>query len=346
MTIKETKAGNDRYSRQERFYGIGAEGQRRLGQAKVTVLGAGALGSAIAETLVRAGVGTTVLIDRDYVEWSNLQRQSLYSEEDAKARLPKAIAAAARLQAINSEVTVLPVIADAGPAEIAEYSEGTDLIMDATDNFETRMVLNDLSAKSGIPWIYGACVGAGGLSMTVVPGVSACLHCMLDDIYAGGDTCDAAGIIQPAVQMTAAYQTSEALKWLSGRREALRGKLVSFDLWDNRHISVDTAPLRSPDCPTCGSKPSYPYLSAANRSRTSVLCGRDTVQIRPARPAALDLEQWETLLAVHGQVQRNPYMLSLTLTHHRLAVFPDGRVLVHGTADAAEARTLYHRFFG
>ncbi|MFC3750014.1 ThiF family adenylyltransferase [Paenibacillus sp. GCM10012306] len=344
MTL--TTEEQERYSRQVRFHGIGAEGQARLAASSVLILGAGALGSAIAETLVRAGVGKIVIVDRDYVEWSNLQRQNLYSEADAEQRLPKAIAAAQRLQSVNSYVTVEGIVADAAADEIVEYARGVDLILDASDNFEVRMIINDISAKTGIPWIYGACTGSSGISMTVVPGESACLHCLIDELHAEGDTCDSVGIIQPAVQMTAAYQTAEALKWLSGQKESLRGTLVSFDLWENRHVSIVTEQLKRTDCPSCGEKPLYPFLSATNLSKTAVLCGRETVQIRPARSSRLNLKLWEEILAVHGEVRRNPYMLSLDLAKHRIALFPDGRVFIHGTSDTAEARTVYHRYFG
>ncbi|WP_156995834.1 ThiF family adenylyltransferase [Paenibacillus stellifer] len=335
-----------RYSRQERFYGIGAEGQRRLAEKKVLIVGAGALGSACAETMVRSGVGRVTLVDRDYVEWSNLQRQNLYDEADAAEHMPKAAAAARRLRSVNSAVEVEGIVADITAGDIALYMDGVDLVLDASDNFEVRMILNDITAKMDIPWIYGACTGSYGLSMTIVPGQSACLHCLMDGIPGGTDTCDTAGIIGPAVQMTAAFQTAEALKWLSGRTEALRGTLVSFDLWTNRHSSVRTDKLKRADCPSCGTSRTYPYLSAASHTRTAVLCGRDTVQISPPAPLKLDLEEWGRRLAPYGRVERNPFMLSFTADHRRLAVFPDGRVLVHGTGDPAEARSLYHRYFG
>ncbi|MDT3425188.1 molybdopterin/thiamine biosynthesis adenylyltransferase [Paenibacillus forsythiae] len=339
-------AGEDRYSRQERFYGIGADGQKKLAQAKVLIIGAGALGSACAETMVRSGVGRVTLVDRDYVEWSNLQRQNLYSEQDAAQRIPKAVAAARRLRSVNSSVEVEGIVTDITAEEIGLYTRGVDLILDAADNFEVRMIVNDIAARDGIPWIYGACTGSYGISMTIVPGESACLHCLMDGVPSGGDTCDTAGIIGPAVQMTAAYQTAEALKWLSGNSSALRGTLVSFDLWTNRHSSVETARLKRADCPSCGAKRTYPYLSPGSHSRTTVLCGRDTVQIRPQGPVTLDLEEWERRLSAYGRAERNPFMLSLTLERHRMAIFPDGRVLVHGTGDPAEARSLYHRYFG
>ncbi|WP_222850475.1 ThiF family adenylyltransferase [Paenibacillus tengchongensis] len=336
----------DRYSRQERFYGIGQEGQQKLARSKVLILGVGALGSALAETMVRAGAGQVTVIDRDVVEWSNLQRQNLFSEQDAEQRLPKAVAAARRLQSVNSSVKVEGIVADVTVDDIEEYTRGSDLILDATDNFEARMILNDISARDGIPWIYGGCTGSSGISLTVVPGEGACLHCLLDELHPEGETCDTAGIIQPAVQMTAAYQTAEALKWLSGRQHALRGTLVSFDLWENRHVAVDTSKLKRADCPTCGKERTFPFLSASSHPRTAVLCGRDTVQIRPPKAQKLDLAEWGRRLAAYGQVDFNSYTLSLRTGDYRIALFPDGRVLVHGTNDTGTARALYHRYFG
>lgn len=336
----------DRYSRQERFAGIGKQGQERLARSKLLIVGAGALGSACAETLVRAGTGQVTLVDRDYVEWSNLQRQQLYTEQDARERLPKAIAAANRLRRINSAVQVRGIVADVTVQEIRDLAEGMDLIIDATDNFEVRMLINDLSQQAGIPWIYGACTGSYGLSLVVLPGVTPCLHCLLEQLPAGGDTCDTAGIIAPAVQLVAAYQTAEALKLLTGNREALRGTLLSCDLWTGHHAEVNVSRLKRRDCPSCGQERTYPYLSAASHSRSAVLCGRDTVQIRPARPMTLNLAEWAERLSSLGQVEHNPYMLSFTYQAWRLAIFPDGRVLVHGTSDLVRARTLYHRFFG
>lgn len=337
---------HDRYSRQQRFAGIGAEGQRQLSQARLLILGAGALGAACAETMVRAGVGSVTIVDRDVVEWSNLQRQNLYAERDAADRLPKAAAAAERLAAVNSSVHVRGIVADVTTREIRTLVRDVDLVLDAADNFEIRMILNDRCQEAGIPWIYGACVGSYGLSFTVLPGVTPCLNCLLDYIPAGGDTCETAGIIAPAVQMTAAYQTAEALKLLSGRRDALRGTLVSFDLWSNHSASVDVSRLKRDDCPSCGTHAERPYLSLLNHPRTAVLCGRNTVQIRPAEPQELELDEWARKLAVHGEVEANPHLLSFRADGCRLVLFADGRVLVHGTDDPARARSLAHRFFG
>jgi len=344
--VEAMKQATDRYSRQERFAGIGQEGQRLLAAGRLLIVGAGALGSACAEMMVRAGCGQVTLVDRDYVEWSNLQRQQLYTEQDAVERLPKAVAAANRLRQINSMVEVRGIVADVTVKEIGELAEGVDLIIDATDNFEVRMLINDISQQKDIPWIYGACTGSYGLTLAVLPGVTPCLHCLLEQLPAGGDTCDTTGIIAPAVQMVAAYQTAEALKLLSGNREALRRTLLSFDLWNHHHAQLNVSRLKRPDCPSCGPERTFPYLSAASHSRTAVLCGRDTVQIRPAHPLALNLPEWAERLSGHGRVEHNPYMLSFTYQDWRLAVFPDGRVLVHGTNDPTQARTLYHRFFG
>lgn len=341
-------SNHDRYSRQERFQPIGPEGQRRLKESCVLIVGAGALGSGSAEMLVRAGVGTVTIVDRDYVEWSNLQRQQLYVEADALERLPKAVAAERRLKAINSEANVCGVVADVTVDELDALADGAQLIMDATDNFDTRLLLNDYAMKQGIPWIYGACVGSYGMSMMFVPQETPCLHCLMETVPLGGATCDTAGIIAPAVQMVVSYQTAEALKWLTGHREALRHTLVSFDLWTNQHTAIGVKGARRVDCPSCGIKATHPYLSAAHHRKTDILCGRDTVQIRPAHHIELDLEDIAQRFhsAQHGEVRVNPYLVSLQADAHRLVVFRDGRVLVHGTKDPVEARIIHDRYLG
>ncbi len=251
---------NDRYSRQALFPQIGPDGQRKLGEGHVLIVGAGALGSVSAETLVRAGVGTVTIVDRDYVETSNLQRQQLYCEEDALLRLPKAAAAKARLERINSDIDIRAVVADAAVPEIEGLAQGVDVILDGTDNFETRLVINDLSQKRGIPWIYGACVGSYGITFTSVPGRTPCLNCLLGTVPTDGATCDTASVIAPAAQMVAAYQASEALKLLVGDLDALHGKLVSFDLWTGAHAAIRVGGMEKPDCPSCGTHRTYPYL--------------------------------------------------------------------------------------
>lgn len=345
--MSENGNRNERYSRQELFAKIGPEGQRKLGSKHVLIVGAGALGTGSAEALVRAGVGTVTIVDRDYVEASNLQRQQLYSEEDALQRMPKAVAAKARLERINSEIDIRAVVADVTIPELEELAQGVDVIVDATDNFETRLLINDMSQKRDIPWIYGACVGSYGLTFTIVPGQTPCLHCLLESMPMGGATCDTVGVIAPAVQMVVAYQTAEALKLLVDDRDALHGKLISFDLWTNSHAAIKVERMKKPGCLSCGEHRTYPYLQPENQSRTAVLCGRETVQIRPPAPVKRDLEELaRTLSRQGGKVEANPYLVSFTIGGHRLAIFQDGRVLVHGTKDIAEARSLYHRYLG
>lgn len=340
---------HNRYSRQVRFTPLGQKGQQHLTEATVLIVGAGALGSSSAETLVRAGVGKVIIADRDYVEWSNLQRQQLFTEQDAQDRMPKAIAAQRRLQQINSDVTIEAHIADVTADEMNDLAKGVDLIMDATDNFETRLMINDISQKYNIPWIYGGCVGSYGITFTIIPGITPCLQCLMESAPLGGDTCDTSGIIPPAVQMVVAHQCTEAIKILSGNTDQLRGTLLSFDLWNNEQVSIKMNSARKPNCPSCGSQPTYPHLTQAGQSKTEVLCGRDTVQIRPAQKMIIDLEQTAQRLAKleENQVSVTPFLVSMTMPNEqRFVIFRDGRVMVHGTKDIAEARTLYHRYFG
>jgi molybdopterin/thiamine biosynthesis adenylyltransferase len=342
------KAAADRYSRQERFAPFGREGQRKLRASHALIVGAGALGTSIAETLVRSGIGTVTIADRDYVEWSNLQRQQLFAESDAAQRIPKAIAAKRRLEEINSECLIHAHVLDIDGEALEELAADVDMIMDATDNFDTRLIINDVAQKLGIPWIYGGCVGSYGITFTIIPGETPCLNCLLGTIPGGGDTCDTAGILPQAVQLVTAHQTAEAFKLLSGHKEALRGKLLSFDVWRNENVAISVAGAKKEDCPSCGKNRVYPYLMAANRQKADVLCGRDTVQIRPARRAKLDLEATAARLAATGDglVESNPFLVSFAAGKHRMVIFEDGRTLIHGTSDIAEARVLYHRYFG
>ncbi|MDQ0197381.1 thiazole biosynthesis adenylyltransferase ThiF [Neobacillus ginsengisoli] len=338
---------NNRYSRQELFSPIGTAGQEQISKKHVLIIGAGALGTGNAEALVRAGIGKLTIVDRDYVEWSNLQRQQLYSEDDAENHIPKVIAAKNRLTAINSSVTIEAFIADASVLELEEWAGQVDLIIDATDNFDTRMMINDVSQKYRVPWIYGACVGSYGITYTVIPEKTPCLSCLLKTVPLGGLTCDTAGIISPAVSMVVSYQISEALKILVEDLDSLRNKLVSFDLWKNQYSAIRVDKMKDELCPSCGKAPSYPYLSFENQTKTAVLCGRDSVQIRPSIDIERDLEALEEVLrSQDGTVQRNPYLLSYSVNPHRLVFFKDGRVLVHGTKDIAEAKSLYHRYLG
>lgn len=340
---------NERYSRQILFPGIGKEGQEKIRSKHVLLIGAGALGSGNAEVLARAGTGKITIIDRDYVEASNLQRQQLYTEEDARQKLPKAAAAKQRLAAINSEVEVAAVIGDATAEVIENKAADADLIIDATDNFETRMVLNDVSQKYHVPWIYGACVGSFGMSFTIIPGKTPCLNCLLRTVPLQGMTCETGGVIAPVVQMVVAHQTAEALKILAEDWEAVRTAFVSFDLWRNQYSSMKMSKAKAAGCLSCGEHPTYPYLNAENRTKTTVLCGRDTVQIRP--PAAgegeISLAQLAGQLRTLGyEVKGNPYLLSVEKGAERMVIFKDGRALVHGTKDLTHAKSIYQRILG
>ncbi|MDQ1005159.1 sulfur carrier protein ThiS adenylyltransferase [Neobacillus niacini] len=337
---------NNRYSRQELFSSIGKEGQKKIANKHVLVVGAGALGTASAEGLVRAGIGKLTIVDRDYVEWSNLQRQQLYDEEDAGRKMPKAIAAKERLSKVNSFVEIIPHVIDGTAEKLELLLPEVHLILDATDNFDTRMMLNDLSQKHDIPWIYGACVGSYGMSYTIIPGKTPCLHCLLEHVPVGGVTCDTAGIISPAVQMVVAYQVSEAMKILVEDEELLRKTLVSFDLWKNQHTAVKVGKMKKATCLSCGDNPIYPFLSFENQMKTEVLCGRDTVQIRPPKSVQYELKKLADQLSHEGKVEQNPYLISFTVKSFRIVIFRDGRVFVHGTKDVKEAKTLYHRYLG
>ncbi|MEK3805624.1 thiazole biosynthesis adenylyltransferase ThiF [Metabacillus sp. SLBN-84] len=337
----------ERYSRQQLFAPIGEKGQKEIINSHVLVIGAGALGTASSEMLVRGGVGRITIVDRDYVEWSNLQRQQLYTEQDAKERMPKSAAAERRLASINSEVKIRGVIDDVTADSIFDYCHDADMILDATDNFETRMLINDAALKQGIPWVYGACVGSYGLTYTVIPGEGPCLSCLIKQIPMEGQTCDTAGIISPAVQITASYQTAEVLKWLTGEKSAMRRELLSFDVWRNQFSKISVAKVKSPSCPSCGEDPLYPYLTWDKSAKASVLCGRDTVQIRPAEARSLDFQSLAKQLERAAQkITANPYLLSFQAGENRVVVFRDGRALIHGTKDPAEARKIYQKYLG
>ncbi|TRM12636.1 thiazole biosynthesis adenylyltransferase ThiF [Lentibacillus cibarius] len=336
----------ERYSRQMLFSGIGEEGQALLQNKHVLVIGAGALGTGNAEILARSGVGTITIADRDYVEWSNLQRQQLYTEEDARNHMPKAIAAKKRLETINSDVKINAHIVDITPLEMEQFVHGIDLIIDATDNFDIRMIMNDISQKYAIPWIYGSIVASYGVSFTVIPGSSPCLHCLMEDVPIGGMTCDTGGVISPVVQLVVAHQTAEALKILTENWEYVRRELISFDLWTNQHASINVSKVKKAACSSCGPEATYPFLTYENKTKTAVLCGRDTVQIRPAANEQRDLEAIAASLSKLGKVEKNGFLLQFKTGENRMVMFKDGRVLVHGTNDEVKAKSLYHKFLG
>jgi len=338
---------NERYSRQILFSGIGKEGQAKIRRKHVLIIGAGALGSGSAEILTRAGVGKITIVDRDYVEASNLQRQQLYTEEDVAEKLPKAAAAEQRLRAINSDVEIRAIIGDATAMMVEELVTGVDLMLDATDNFETRMMMNDISQKYKIPWIYGACVGSFGMSFSIIPGKTPCLNCLLRTIPLQGMTCDTGGIISPAVQMVIAHQTAEALKMLVEDWDAVRTSFVSFDVWRNQYTSLKMSKAKFAGCLSCGDERTYPYLDHENMTKTTVLCGRDTVQIRPSTNGEISLERLAGQLSGLGYIVKgNPYLLSVEIGDERMVIFQDGRALIHGTKDLTHAKSLYQRILG
>jgi adenylyltransferase/sulfurtransferase len=335
-----------RYSRQELFEGVGPAGQARLGGARVAVVGCGALGSVLSEMLVRAGVGSLTVIDRDFVEESNLQRQSLFDESDVERSLPKAVAAAARLRRINSEVEVRGVVADLAPDNASELLAGAELVLDGTDNFETRFLLNDLAVRDGFPWIYGACVAAYGIALLVRPGRTPCLRCLLEELPApgSGPTCDTAGVVAPIVHVVAGVQAAEALKLLAGNEAALLRGVFTADLWQGRFDVLDLS-RRPPSCPACTER-RFDYAEDRSRGLTATLCGRNAVQVRPARGARIDLEALAARLERLGRVRRNEYLLRFSGEDAELVVFEDGRALVKDVASPARARSLYARYVG
>lgn len=343
----------ERYSRQTLFAGIGEEGQARIGRSRILVVGAGALGSVSLDMLVRAGVGTVRFVDRDTVELSNLQRQTLYAEADAEEGAPKAESARRRLAAVNTEVALEPLALDLHAGNIAEATEGVDLLLDATDNFETRYLINDAALWRGVPWIYAACVGSYGMTFTVVPGRTGCLRCVIPDVPPPGSspTCDTAGVIAPAVAAVAAYAVAEALKVLAGRMDELAAGIWHLDVWDRTGYRMEVGGP-DPDCPACG-KRDFAFLRGDAGAAALTLCGRQAVQVRPAPGPGRnerfldDLSSRLTALpGIGGSVRRSPFLLQFEADGRRLVVFPDGRAIVHGSGDPAEARTLVSRYIG
>ena len=330
-----------RYSRQERFPQIGPEGQQRLRSARVLVVGCGALGSTLAETMTRAGVASLTVVDRDCVEASNLQRQSLFDEDDVAQARPKAVAAELRLRRLNSDVTVRGIVADLDAALARELVAEADLVLDGTDNFETRYVLNDVCLRAGVPWIYGACVAAHGAVLAVRPGRTPCLRCVLGERPQASATCDTDGVIAPIVQVVAGLQAAEALKLLAGCEPALVDGLLTIDVWAGS-LEVASFDGRAPWCPSCTAE-RYDYADAL-LAPAAALCGRDAVQIRGEAP--LDLARLAMRLRGAGEVLANEHLVRFRSPECELVLFGDGRALVKGTSDAARARSLYARFVG
>jgi adenylyltransferase/sulfurtransferase len=333
----------EKYSRQILFGGIGEEGQRHLLASTAVIVGCGAIGAAAAQLLVRAGVGRLRIIDRDFVEHSNLQRQALFDEADARDSLPKAVAAERKLRSINSSVVVEGVVSDLGPRNAAELLDSFDLILDGTDNFEARLLMNDFAVRSAKPWIYAAAVASYGVTMTIRPGTSACLACLLDGNRQGlEDTCDTVGVLGPIVNLIASLEAAEAMKLLAGRENELHGKLISCDVWKGHFQSIRVE--RNPQCRACAHR-DFAYLDGEAQPHIT-MCGRDSVQIHE-RGRALDLDLLKTRLALMvDDVRHNDFLLRFRVAAYEMTVFADGRAILKGTKDPAVARSLYARYVG
>ena len=347
--VRESARSNDleRYVRQIRYAPLGEEGQRRLVRSRALVCGCGALGNVLAATLVRAGVGSVRIVDRDFVETNNLQRQMLFDEEDVARGLPKAIAAAEKLGKANSEVEIEPIVADVNHANIEKLLDGVDVIVDGTDNFETRFLVNDAAVKHDIPWVYGGCLGAEGQTMTILPHQTPCLRCLMQECPPPGTTptCDVAGILAPIVGVIASIEAVEAIKILSGNRETISRNLTVVELWDNHIRQVDVSSLRDQvDCPAC-KHGQFPWLSGKQGSQTAVLCGRNAVQLTHTG-VSVSLNDLARQLEGVGHVTRNQFLLRLKVDQYELTIFPDGRAIISGTDDVATAKTVYAKYIG
>ncbi|MFZ5918146.1 MAG: ThiF family adenylyltransferase [Chloroflexota bacterium] len=335
-----------RYSRQIVFPEMGEAGQRALLNASVTLVGCGALGTAIANLIVRAGVGRLVIADRDFVELNNLQRQTLFDESHLARHLPKAIAAAERLRAINSEVEIRPHVTDVNPTNVELLVNGADVVLDGSDNLEVRYLINDACVKLGVPWVYAAVIGSSGMTATILPGETACLRCLFPDVPAPGSipTCETAGILGSVVQVIAAIAVAEGIKILGGKTNTLNRGLIAVDVWDHTYERFESAGRR-PDCPACGLG-RFDFLNAEMGSRTTSLCGRNAVQISVPGTGPLDLVEMARRLQAVGEVTVNEYLLRLAVEGHEITLFPDARAIVKGSGDEAVARTLYARYVG
>jgi len=349
MTDKTTAPDSlARYERQMRYPPIGKKGQQNLRNGRVLICGCGALGSVLANTLARAGVGYLRLVDRDFLELNNLQRQVLYDEGDVAALVPKAIAAQQKLSQINSQIEIEAHVVDVSATNVLDLVDSIDLILDGTDNFETRFLLNDVSIQQRIPWIYGGCIGGEGQSITVVPGETACLRCVMPEPPPPGSTptCDTAGILGPVVNVVASYQACEAVKILSGNQHAISRNWTIFDLWENEHRQVSLASLHGGgDCPACGQH-EFPWLDGSRGLHPAVLCGRNSVQLSFPDQPSVRLEALEERLQGVGPVTRNRFLLRFSADGFLVTVFPDGRAIVGGTEDLTEARSVYAKYIG
>jgi molybdopterin/thiamine biosynthesis adenylyltransferase len=339
---------NARYSRQILFPPIGQAGQEKLANSRIAIVGIGALGTVLANHMVRSGVGYLRFIDRDFVEESNLQRQMLFDEEDAKNHMPKAAAAADKLKKVNSSVTIEPIIGDLHSYNAENLLGDVDLILDGTDNFQTRYLINDVAIKHRIPWIYGGAVSSRGMFATIRPFTTPCYRCLFPDPPSGrGETCDTVGVIGPIIHIIASYQATEALKLMVGAENRYNPNLEQFELWTNSHMQMDISQGKHPDCPACG-KGVYEFLDPETDSQEvfTALCGRDSVQITPRNERLVNLEEEANVFRRIGGVEQNAFLLRFHVDNYTLVLFKDGRVLVQGTQDLTMAKSLYAKYIG
>jgi molybdopterin/thiamine biosynthesis adenylyltransferase len=335
----------DRYSRQTLFAPIGKEGQERLFNSSVAIIGCGALGTVLANNLCRAGIGRLVIADRDYIELNNLQRQILFDEDDIARRLPKAIAAAEKLHRVNSETKIETLVEDINADGIESLVRGVDLVLDATDNFETRYLLNDVCVKNGRPWIYSGVIASYGTTMNIIPGDTPCLRCVFPEMPLPGTTptCDTAGVLNGIVGTIAGVASTEALKLLL-KSERVSRAMFWMDLWENTSERIELPP--QPDCPTCGQH-RYEFLDSLSGTSSTSLCGRDAVQVRSGRRGdKINLPDLAERLRPVGQVSFNEYLLRFIVDGYELTIFPDARAIIKGTGDAQVARSVYARYIG
>ena len=337
---------NERYSRQILFPEIGRTGQEKLLNSRVLILGCGALGASHAEMLARAGVGKLRIVDRDFVEFTNLQRQTLFKESDAADRLPKAAAAKTRIGEINSEIEIEAIIKDVNNSNLESLIDGCNLVLDGTDNFQVRYLLNDACVKHSKTWIYGAAVSSYGTTMTVVPGETPCLRCIFEEMPDAGSspTCDTAGVIMPIISSISSIQVSEAIKLLVGDLDSLHRSLIQIDMWQNDWRKIRLAG-RNPDCKTCVRR-DFEFLDAEAVEFSAVLCGRNAVQIAPPRPVQIDLADFAAKISKIHDIKSNEYLVRFTVNGNEITLFCDGRAIVKGTDDPSVARGIYARYIG
>jgi molybdopterin/thiamine biosynthesis adenylyltransferase len=337
-----------RYSRQMLFEAIGQPGQKRLQHAQVTLIGCGALGSVLANTLVRGGIGCLRIVDRDFIELENLHRQFLFDEHDIAHNLPKAEAAARKLRKINSAVEVDPLVADANPGNIESFCTDVELILDGTDNFETRFLINDVAVKHNVPWVYGACIAAEGLVMPILPHQTPCLRCIWEQAPPPGSTptCDTAGVLASVASITASLQAVEAIKILTGRLDEVNRKLLAIDAWRGTIHAIDVqSAYEAGDCRCC-KRGEYEFLAGQHGSQTTTLCGREAVQVLPPPGTKVNFKQVAARLARHARATFNQYMLKFAVDDYHVTLFPNGRAIIQGTADEATAKSVYARYIG